>query len=130
MTRSPGTSSGTERLLDRPLQPLEMLVLSVLHDAPLHGYGLVREIAERTGGAVAVRPGNLYRVLDRLVDADLVAESEPSTEPSRGAERTRYFSITDPGRARIGAEAETLGRALGASPELRRAVRRGLGSAS
>ncbi|HVS65952.1 MAG TPA: PadR family transcriptional regulator [Thermoanaerobaculia bacterium] len=132
MSRTP---RGSERPLARPLQPMELMVLSVLHDAPNHGYGLVREIGERTEGALAVRPGNLYRVLDRLVDAGLVAESEPPGAPSaesgaKGAERTRFFSITSDGRARIASEAETLGRALGASPSLRRALRRGLGSAS
>lgn len=124
-----------DRPLARPLQPMETMVLSVLHDAPHHGYGLVREIGARTEGAMSVRPGNLYRVLDRLVDAGLIYESEPPAQSgaesgSKGAERTRYFSITVDGRERIALEAETLGRALGASPSLRRALRRGLGSAS
>jgi DNA-binding PadR family transcriptional regulator len=115
---------------------MEMMVLSVLVDGAQHGYGLVREIEGRTEGALAVRPGNLYRVLDRLVDAVLVAESErpprAALEPgaARGAERTRYFSITAAGRARVESEVEMLGRALGASANLRRAIRRGLGSAS
>ncbi|HVS14566.1 MAG TPA: PadR family transcriptional regulator [Thermoanaerobaculia bacterium] len=125
-----------DRPLARPLQPMELMVLSVLTDAAHHGYGLVRAIEERTEGALAVRPGNLYRVLDRLVEAGLVAEGEPpvGSDPdagsSRGAERTRHFSITERGRGRVAAEAETLGRALGASPRLRRALRRGLGSAT
>jgi DNA-binding PadR family transcriptional regulator len=114
---------------------MEMMVLSVLTDAAHHGYGLVRAIELRTEGALKVRPGNLYRVLDRLVEAGLVRESEPpaaskaASGASKGAERTRHFSITERGRSRVAAEAETLGRALGASPRLRRALRRGLGSA-
>lgn len=125
-----------DRPLERPLQPMEMLILSVLHDAPQHGYGLVREIGERTQDAVRVRPGNLYRVLDRLVEAGLITEGEPPARPNtedgtlRGAERTRHFCIAAEGRARVAREAETLGRALGTSPALRRALRRGLGSAS
>jgi DNA-binding PadR family transcriptional regulator len=75
-----------------------------------------------------VRPGNLYRVLDRLVDAGLVAEGAPPDGPSQGAERTRHFAITERGRVRVATEAETLGRALGASPVLRRALQRGVGS--
>ncbi len=115
-------------VLSRPMQPMELMVLTVLFDDSHHGYGLVRAIEERTSHSVRVRPGNLYRVLDRLVDAGLLTESEVNDGPSGGADRTRSFSITKAGRTRVINEAETLGRALGASPDLRNAIERGLES--
>lgn len=98
-----------------PLNPLDFLVLAVLADGPLHGYGLAREIGERTGGAVEVRAGNLYRVLDRLLQRGLVSEVPPQdSEPGR-----RDFRITDGGRAALRAEDRMRRRVLAASAGLR-----------
>ena len=44
-----------------PLKPAELFVLAALHAAPLHGYGLVQEVATRSQGRIRIRPGNLYR---------------------------------------------------------------------
>ena len=50
-----------------PLRPVEFLVLLALAEQDQHGYGLTQAIAERTDGAVRLEPGNLYKVLKRLV---------------------------------------------------------------
>lgn len=98
-----------------PLNPLDFLVLAILADGPLHGYGLAGEIGERTGGAVEVRPGNLYRVLDRLLQRGLVAEVPPQdSAPGR-----RDVRITDRGREALRAEERMRRRVLAASAGLR-----------
>jgi DNA-binding PadR family transcriptional regulator len=91
-----------------PLRPAEFLVLAVLRDGPRHGYGIVQEIAARTEGLVGLRPGNLYRVLDRMLDAGLleVAERRPARELDD--ERRTYYRITALGRRVVIAEAELL----------------------
>jgi DNA-binding PadR family transcriptional regulator len=83
-------------------------VLAVLRSGPLHGYGIVQEIASRTDGLVGLRPGNLYRVLDRMLDAGLleVAERRPARELDD--ERRTYYRITALGRRVVIAEAELL----------------------
>lgn len=106
-------TSPTELL---PLNPLDFLVLAVLADGPLHGYGLAREIGQRTGGAVEVRPGNLYRVLDRLLERRLVSEVPPQeSEPGR-----RDFRITGDGRAALRADERMRRRLLATSAGLRK----------
>lgn len=122
-TRPPLTS------IDRPLQIVEMLVLAVLSEGPSHGYGLVQELDERVDGHLKIRPGNLYRVLDRLTDAGLLEESEPTGE-TKGAERTRGFAITDLGRQRLDSETRFRARALARTPAVRAAIVESVGSDS
>ena len=119
--------------LTRPLQIVELLVLAVLTEGPSHGYGLVHELTERVDGHLKIRPGNLYRVLDRLTDAGLLEESEPTDEADstrRGAERTRGFAITEAGRRRLESETRFRARALAHTPAARAAIVDGLGSDS
>lgn len=93
--RSPGT-----------LNRIEFLVLAVLGDGPRHGYGIVQEIKRRTVGEVSIRPGSLYRVLDRLVRMQLIS---PTNEgPSKDDERRTDYQITERGRTGLLTEARLL----------------------
>lgn len=76
-----------------PLKPVELEVLLSLSEGDLHGYGLVQAIEARTDGVVRLEPGNLYRVIRRLLEDGLVVEAgrRPTGD---GAERRRYYSIT------------------------------------
>lgn len=103
-----------------PLNPLDFLVLAVLADGPLHGYGLAREIGSRSGGAVVVRPGNLYRVLDRLLRRDLVAEAPPRVATPAAEPPRRDYRITDHGRYVLAAEERVRRRVTAASAGLRK----------
>ena len=91
-----------DRLL--PMNPVEFLVLVVLADAEMHGYGLVREIGERTGGRVRLRAGNLYRVLDRLLKRELIEESAKRSASAEETEKRRSTGSPTwtPGRRRRG----------------------------
>lgn len=93
--------------LHLPLRPADFLLLAVLQDEPLHGYGLSKAMAERSDGRITVRPGDMYRVLNRLVEQDLVAvaDAEPDAADERG--RTPY-ELTDLGRRVLRAEAQRL----------------------
>jgi len=90
-----------------PLRPLEFLVLAVLEDEPLHGYGMVQRIESRTGGFVRVRPGDLYRVLYRLEKRRLLEAS-----PRQRGDRRSYYALTDLGRRVLRDEAELLRRVV------------------
>ena len=80
------------------MKPIEFLVLAVLKSGSRHGYGIVQELGERTEGRVRVRPGNLYRVLDRLLERGLleIAERRPAKELND--ERRTYYRITAAGK--------------------------------
>jgi DNA-binding PadR family transcriptional regulator len=90
-----------------PLRPLEFLVLAVLEDDPLHGYAMVHRIESLTGGAVRVRPGDLYRVLYRLEKRRLLEAS-----PKERDDRRTYYGLTDLGRRMLREEAEVLRRVV------------------
>ena len=86
-----------------PLKAIDFHILLVLTDrGPLHGYGMVGQIEERSDGRIRLEPGNLYRYIRRLVDGGLV---EP-TEPRRlvGADRRRAYRVTTRGRRVLAAE--------------------------
>ena len=53
---------------------LRLVLLKLIEEAPRHGYDLIREIEERTGGAYAPSPGVVYPTLTLLADMDLIAE--------------------------------------------------------
>lgn len=90
-----------------PLKPVEFLVLAVLYDEPLHGYGIVQQIEERTAGRVRLRPGDVYRVIYRLGERGFLAEADRRASDS-GEERRTYYSITDAGQDVARSEAEML----------------------
>lgn len=91
-----------------PLRPVDFLVLLTLVDGERHGYGIVRDIDERTGGEVRLLPGNLYAMLRRLAKAGLVAEAERRPAADLDDERRRYYRVTELGREVASAEARRM----------------------
>lgn len=99
MARRPATDERST------LTPLMFQILVALSDEPRHGYAILQQIEERTGGAFTVGAGSLYRSIKQLVDADLIAEVEPKERVHR---QRRYYRLTDPGKERAAAEARVL----------------------
>lgn len=88
-----------------PMRPLDFSVLVALADADDYGYGIVKRIRQREGGAIHLAPGNLYQVLDRMIDAGLIEQLDRRDEADG---RRRYYGITPFGREVAGAEAQRL----------------------
>ena len=105
-----------------PLKPVDLHLLLVLSGGERHGYGLVQEIAERSDGLIALDAGNLYRVIKRLADDGLVAESDHKSAPDLGDERRRDYRLTALGARVLSAELHRL-RAMLATPAVRAASR-------
>ena len=107
-----------------PLKPVDLQLLLALAGGERHGYGLVQAIAEATDGLVQLDPGNLYRVVKRLLADELVGESArrvgEAAEP--GNERRRYYALTPLGQQVLTAELRRL-EALVRSPTVRTLVR-------
>lgn len=91
-----------------PLKPVDLELLMALAEEERHGYGLVQAVAERTHGLLVLDPGNLYRVIKRLLADGLVAESGQRATPDAGGERRRYYRITPLGGRVLAAELERL----------------------
>lgn len=100
------------------LTPLEAVVIAALADRPRYGYELVRRIHSLTDGRMEVRPGNLYRVLDRLAARGL-AEEAPEVVREEEDERRRYFRATAAGVRAAETELSVYGRVLRRTPGMR-----------
>jgi len=89
-----------------PLKPLDLQLLLALTEEERHGYGLVQAVSDRTDGLITLEPGNLYRVVKRLLDDGLVSESTRRDAPSAsdGDQRRRYYRITALGQRVVAAE--------------------------
>ena len=106
MSRSNKPRREPESLL--PLPPATFQILVALVDGERHGYAIMKEVAERTDGAVRLGPGTLYGSLKRLLEGGVVAESGERADPELDDERRRYYRLTDFGLAVARAEAQRL----------------------
>lgn len=66
-------------------------VLALLAEKPMHGYQIIREIEERSGGSWKPSAGSVYPTLQLLSDEGLI-----SAEESNGR---KTYSLTESGRA-------------------------------
>jgi DNA-binding PadR family transcriptional regulator len=96
-----------------PLTPGMFQVLIALADGEKHGYAIVKEVARRTGGEVALSAGTLYTIVRRLEQEGVIAESASRPDPALDDERRRYYRLTDFGRDVAIAEARRMEAALG-----------------
>ncbi len=92
-----------------PLSPRDFLILLVLVDGPLHGWGILKAVEERVGDEVLLDPANLYRSMKRLKRDGIVDEAAGQDEGA-SADQRRDFDLTDLGRAVVRAEAARLAR--------------------
>ena len=104
-----------------PLPPHVFQILLALADRDLHGLGIMHDVLDRSGGRVRLWPGMLYRNLQRLAKAGLIAPTEPPGPPEAGS--PRYFKLTPAGRRRSAQEAERL-ESLVAVARARRLLRK------
>lgn len=80
------------------LTPLELEVLIALGGGPLHGYGIVLDIEERSDAFGDLRSGTLYLALRRLKGDGLVEACEPPREEQGGDARRKFVRLTESGR--------------------------------
>jgi PadR family transcriptional regulator, regulatory protein PadR len=98
---------------------IELLILTALSLEPAHGYALALRVAELSGGRIEVRPGNLYRVLDRLVRRGWAREAA-ETGSGAGDDRRRTFVLTPAGRRAAAAELRMYADIMARAPDLGR----------
>jgi DNA-binding PadR family transcriptional regulator len=88
----------------------EFHILLALGDRDRHGYGIMREVAARTGDEVQLGPGTLYGSIKRMLAAGLIEESDERPDAELDDERRRYYRITPFGREAAAAEARRMER--------------------
>jgi len=93
------------------LTPAMFHVLLALAADDLHGYAILKEVEQRTGGKVQLSTGTLYGIIKRLVDDGLIVERR-SRPAESDDERRRYYRLTSQGRRVATAEAERMDELL------------------
>jgi len=86
-----------------PLKPADFHILMVLSKHDLHGYGIMREVEAESDGRVRLEVGTMYRLIARLTDEELLAESMRENSDKR-----RYYHITSFGKEVAKLEAQRL----------------------
>jgi len=66
-------------------------ILALLAERPMHGYEMIQELENRTGGVWRPSPGSVYPTLQLLEDEDLIAGEE--------VDGRKRFALTDAGQA-------------------------------
>jgi transcriptional regulator len=77
---------------------MDLLLLSVLVDGPLHGYRIIEAIRERSGGALDLAEGTVYPALHRLERAGWLASAWETAE----GRRRRTYRLTPRGATEMG----------------------------
>src|SRR5579884_808203 len=98
--------SDADALLPLPAATFHILISLAENDR--HGYGVIQDIAARTGGTLRLSAGTLYRSIQRMLEQGLIIETEERPDPELDDERRRYYRITKFGRQVAAAEAARL----------------------
>ena len=85
-----------------PLSAHQFHILLALTDTDRHGYGVIQDVEQRTGGDMRLGTGTLYTAIARLVALGLIGES------GREDDRRRYYRLLPLGRAVLQAETRRL----------------------
>lgn len=91
-----------------PIPSAAFQILLSLADADLHGYAIMRQVEEQTGGRMRLGPGTLYSSIQGLLEEGLIEELDRTADAKGGRERRRYYRLTSSGRKLARSEAERL----------------------
>ena len=91
-----------------PLKTNWFHILLSLSGQEQHGYGIMNEVLDRTGGKVRLWPATLYGTLKRLIDEGLIKESDERPAAEFDDARRRYYRLTRLGKRVIDAESKRL----------------------
>ena len=86
---------------DLPQGTLDLLILKVVAQAPLHGYGIAQRLQQLSRDVVQVQQGSLYPALHRLENRGLLAAE---WRPSDTGREAKFYSLTRTGRRQLATE--------------------------
>ena len=88
-----------------PLTHVVYYVLLSLSDDARHGYGIIKDVADRTDGRLELEAGTLYAAIKRLRDDGWIDET---AGPETADARRRYYELSPLGQRVLRAESERL----------------------
>ena len=96
-----------------PLKTQWFHVMLSLAGGEQHGYGIMQEVLNRTTGKVRLWPATLYGSIKRLIERELIEESDERPAPELDDARRRYYKLTRLGKNVLSAESERLEELVG-----------------
>ena len=96
--------------ISTPLSSVPLHILLALSEGPVHGYGILQSVRERSGGTVKLGTGSLYRHLSTLIAAGLVTEVKPAA--SADPRRRSSYRLTARGGQALAAERDRVAALL------------------
>ncbi|MFN7165272.1 MAG: PadR family transcriptional regulator [Hyphomonas sp.] len=78
----------------KPLTPAVLHILMALAGGELHGYAIMKQVEQDTGGAMKMGPGTLYGSISRMMKDALIAEGETRSDPEMDDARRVYYRLT------------------------------------
>lgn len=100
-----------KRKLD-PLPSAAFHILLALAGEDLHGYAIMRQVEEQSGGRMRLGPGTLYSSLQNLLEEGLIQEIDARNESAIHHERRRYYRLTAAGHKVAREEADRMAAVL------------------
>ncbi len=91
-----------------PLSQAQFQILLSLADEARHGYGIMQEVAERSGDKIQLGPGTLYGNVKKMMADGLIEESQKPAGVEDDDPRRRYYKLTEQGQKVAIAEARRL----------------------
>ena len=91
-----------------PLPVATFHILMAVAEEERHGYAIIQEVEARTGGALRLSAGTLYRSIQRMQEQGLLVESRRRPAAERDDARRRYYRLTPFGSEVARAEAGRL----------------------
>ncbi len=73
---------------------IQFLLMRILYEKPMHGYQLLEEIEQRSGGYHKLEPGSIYTLLRRMEERGFL---ESKWEKVEGGPDRRIYHLTDKG---------------------------------
>lgn len=106
-------TDSTDHMDALPLTPITFHLLLSLADQDLHGYAILKDIQEQTGGRFRPEAATLYAALKRLKGEGLIEVVPEEKRPPGGDSRRRIYRLTSDGKRVLAAETERLAHLLG-----------------
>jgi Fe2+ or Zn2+ uptake regulation protein len=79
-----------------PLTPAVFFILFALADGEKHGYAIMQTVSRISENQFRMGPGTLYTTIQRLLDLDVIEETESAGGQSDHKNRRRYYIQADP----------------------------------
>jgi transcriptional regulator len=90
-----------------PQGTLDLLILKIVAQETIHGYGIAQRIQQVSRDVVQVQQGSLYPALHRLENKGLLEAEWRASETGREA---KFYRLTEKGRGQLKAESESWAR--------------------